>query len=454
MTVNILSTSLRTSLSLSAADRRWIDYLTQTIQDTWDPNNPSRPLSMGYAGSEEFIRLQFEEYLLAFLSSVSLRNHYATTRQSNSQLEKSESNMVEEDPSSEFNADFVDAWQRTANYALFERLTSGSALFDIVEPKHPTAGGLSVEDVQRRVAQQIAELHLDERVREGRETVGRHLAVGKERIGHFSNKLWADIEAMREAQRKRTIEKDDRPVNVKDTNVTATSQHDRTGSDSESRSLSGLSKYAQWSNQAHAPDLSKLQANAKDASAKAGTYLSSWSSWAKDKSRGWQERRASSDTAQSPAIPSPGTTDTVKTAKGALPSEATTLPCHSPLGDDSDATGGEFSAEVHRRWEDVLGPSGNQDDDGKSMTSKTTGEDSAGIGFSPLPTPGQAAWRSASPMSSTLTSPTTTSRTTEATGMKTDDGPATASLDPTSVKMDADDERALYNTAWTEKSPR
>ena len=32
--------------------------------------NPSRPKSMGFTGSEEFIRLQFEEYLLALIASV------------------------------------------------------------------------------------------------------------------------------------------------------------------------------------------------------------------------------------------------------------------------------------------------------------------------------------------------------------------------------------------------
>jgi hypothetical protein len=36
MTVNITSTSLRTALSLSAADRRWIDSLVLSVTDSWD----------------------------------------------------------------------------------------------------------------------------------------------------------------------------------------------------------------------------------------------------------------------------------------------------------------------------------------------------------------------------------------------------------------------------------
>ncbi len=66
-TVNITSTSLRAALQLSVADRRWIDFITQEVNDTWDESDPARPKTMGYVGSEEFLRLQFEEYLLSFI---------------------------------------------------------------------------------------------------------------------------------------------------------------------------------------------------------------------------------------------------------------------------------------------------------------------------------------------------------------------------------------------------
>jgi Transport protein Avl9 len=57
-------------LALTIPDRRWVDFLIQTVNDTWDEEMPDRPKNLGYAGSEEFIRLQFEEYLLALLASV------------------------------------------------------------------------------------------------------------------------------------------------------------------------------------------------------------------------------------------------------------------------------------------------------------------------------------------------------------------------------------------------
>ena len=68
--VTVLSPSLKSALALSTADRRWIDFLTQAVNDTWDESDPSRPKTHGYAGSEEFIRLQFEEYLLAMVAAM------------------------------------------------------------------------------------------------------------------------------------------------------------------------------------------------------------------------------------------------------------------------------------------------------------------------------------------------------------------------------------------------
>jgi hypothetical protein len=146
-TVNITSSSLRQALVLSTPDRRWIDFLTQTVNDTWDEANPSRPKDHGYAGSEEFIRMQFEEYLLAMLSAVKYKAYMEKS--------KNRDNMIAEhegDPASEYSNDYIHAWLDTENFRIWNKFTD-SHLFDIVDPKHPCSGGLSIEDVQRRLAQ-------------------------------------------------------------------------------------------------------------------------------------------------------------------------------------------------------------------------------------------------------------------------------------------------------------
>lgn len=148
-TVNITSSSLRNALILSTPDRRWIDFLTQTVNDTWDESNPSRPKDHGYAGSEEFIRMQFEEYLLALLSSVKCKMYVEKNRDKEHLIPE-----VDGDPAGEFSNDWVHAWMETENFRIFNKFTD-SHLFDIIDPKHPCSGGLSIEDVQRRLAQYV-----------------------------------------------------------------------------------------------------------------------------------------------------------------------------------------------------------------------------------------------------------------------------------------------------------
>jgi hypothetical protein len=123
---------------------------------------PDRPKNLGYVGSEEFIRLQFEEYLLALLSSVK----YRIFLESKKDELKEAIIEVDGDPSNEFGSEWVTAWMQTENFRLFNNFAGtvirqrkkmligpDSHIFDIVDPKHPCSGGLTVEDIQRRLAQ-------------------------------------------------------------------------------------------------------------------------------------------------------------------------------------------------------------------------------------------------------------------------------------------------------------
>ncbi|CAD0084002.1 unnamed protein product, partial [Aureobasidium vineae] len=268
-TINIYSPSLRNALALSTADRRWIDFLTQSVHDTWDENIPSRPKDMGYAGSEEFIRLQFEEYLLSLLSA-SKYSRFVSSHKGDPKALLSE---VEGDPAVEFGSEFMNQWALTENFALFER-TTDSHLFDVVEPRHPCAGGLTIEDVQRRLAAQVSELHLDERWRGSKEAMGKHISTGRERVAGAINTLWADIEVMREAQRRRAEEHKATAANIPP---------------------------------ASEEKMAQAQASVQAASSRAGAYLSSWGAWASEKRKNWQKPE-NSNTAAVPKPPiSPST---------------------------------------------------------------------------------------------------------------------------------------------------
>ncbi|KXJ95699.1 transport protein Avl9-domain-containing protein [Microdochium bolleyi] len=254
--INITSSSLRSALALSHADRRWIDAITQEVNDTWDDANPGRPKTMGYRGSEEFIRLQFEEYLLSLISSVKYHNYLAQ----NSLNPRAALPHIEGDPAHDFNTDWIEAWEKTSNYRLWVSNTD-SHLFDIVEPRHPCAGGLSVDDVQRRIQQQVQDMHLDERFAVAGEVLGRNLAAGRDKANTIFSKLYADMEAMREAQRKRAEE--------------ARSSSPSAGSKEKSNySVDGTGD-------------DKSQNPAGSVGAKAGAYIGSWTSWASQKQKAW-----------------------------------------------------------------------------------------------------------------------------------------------------------------------
>jgi hypothetical protein len=260
-TISISNLSLNRALALTVPDRRWIDFLTQTVNDTWDETNPGRPNTLGYAGSEEFIRLQFEEYLLALLSAVKYRLYVEKHKDDPKAL----LNEVEGDPANEFGADWVRAWMATENFRVFNKFTD-SHIFDIVEPHHPCTGGLTIEDVQRRLAAQVAELHLDERFNSGREALGKHLATGQARVSEAFNNLWADIEKKREEQRRRAAGR---------------RESGEVDQEAEAKTANGT-RYPK------APDLTQAQAAVSAASQRAGAYLSSWGTWASEKRKaGW-----------------------------------------------------------------------------------------------------------------------------------------------------------------------
>jgi hypothetical protein len=255
-TINITSSSLRAALTLSAADRRWIDFITQSVNDTWDESNPGRPSTMGYVGSEEFIRLQFEEYLLSLISAVKCHNymkHHANNP-------RAMLPQVEGDPSHDFGMDWIEAWSRSENYRIWDRYTD-SHLFDIVEPKHPCAGGLTIDDVQKRVMEQVKEFHLDERFAVGKEVLGRNLQAGKEKASTVFNKLYADMEALRESQRRKHEE--------------AKREAERNGT-------------AIPASPGFTPDMNGAKQTVQSVGSKAGAYIGSWGTWMGEKRKtGW-----------------------------------------------------------------------------------------------------------------------------------------------------------------------
>lgn len=268
--------------------------MTQTVLDTWDPENPSRPKNHGYAGSEDAIRLQFEEYILSLLSSTAYQLHHAANPPDpTKQDEHGYPDPLE--AANDFNMEYLTMWRQTNNFALFDRLTSGSRIFDITEPRHPTAGGLNIEDVQRRLQQSVADLHLDERM----QNLNRTIATGREKVGAGIHKIWADYQTMREQRAQ------PQPRTREDTAMRGSTESSRPtqsteAADKPASPTTATSVGGGWAStlreraskiQVQRPDTTQVQAAAKENAAKAGAYLSSWGSWAKERGKEWQEGR-------------------------------------------------------------------------------------------------------------------------------------------------------------------
>ncbi|RMZ90603.1 hypothetical protein DV736_g2158, partial [Chaetothyriales sp. CBS 134916] len=276
--ISILSPSLRQALQLSAADRRWIDALTEKVIETWDEKNPSQPKGMGYQGSEEAIRLAFEEYILSLCSCMAYQQYREgvdgekksfdkisravkarrSAEREVARAEFDESILPKEeddedngdgnlpktpppglsrdaslissskantlatissppkkvdlvaqtyDPADnalDFSPHFLSAWHNTLNCQSFLTHVQGRRIFDLVEPRHPTAGGFNIDDLNRRLAQNLGDLrkqyNVDERYAMARGRAGEALQASRERWGRW----WSDLE-----ERRRNKENDD-----------------------------------------------------------------------------------------------------------------------------------------------------------------------------------------------------------------------------------------------------
>lgn len=166
---------------------------------------------MSFVGSEDYIRAQFEEYVLALLSSVKYDNYiqrHSSTLQNESVLPEigtlriPTQLIVEGVPVRDFGAAWVEEWRHTSNYAIWMSLTD-QELFDVMEPKHPCAGAstLSLEDVQLRVQQKMHDLKLDEKMAQSKEVLSRTWVSGSTKVRGAVESAWAGLDQYR-SQRK------------------------------------------------------------------------------------------------------------------------------------------------------------------------------------------------------------------------------------------------------------
>ncbi|CDR44121.1 CYFA0S13e03862g1_1 [Cyberlindnera fabianii] len=126
-TVEVINHDLIQPLQLTSPDKKWMSQIVSSVSASCAEGYS------GFLGSDDYIRLQFEDYLTGFLASVKYNNlisrfdgvppsELVTKEYDHSQLKY-------------FNVNFVNMWKQTHNYSLFNRITDDH-LFDVFEPRH------------------------------------------------------------------------------------------------------------------------------------------------------------------------------------------------------------------------------------------------------------------------------------------------------------------------------
>lgn len=176
--------TLQSLVALTAADRKWMDELVNVVVESYNPEDPSRPTTLKYEGSEDWIRARFEDYICSMLSCVKYSTFLGksnpdplskTTATAGTAAGTNTATIEAPDAHAaihSFNPLFINAFKSTAAHTIWDNTTS-SLLFDLVPYRHPCGGKVStLEDVGLRLSAGLYDLKLEEQLHSGREALG------------------------------------------------------------------------------------------------------------------------------------------------------------------------------------------------------------------------------------------------------------------------------------------
>ncbi|KAG0359193.1 late secretory pathway protein avl9 [Gamsiella multidivaricata] len=185
-TVEFLQDSLSSVLSLTSADRRWMDEIIEAVND-----NGVNDAQTEYTGSDDYLRAKFEEYLLTLLSSVK-HSQYTQVDDSIEGI----GSATDRDLTSDYGSYFIKAWQQTPNYQLWNDYVDWELLNEIVAPGHPCQGNFSLAHVQRRLANQLKDMRIDKNLQPLKQSFSRAMTTSRERLSNVFDTVWQEFEKL------------------------------------------------------------------------------------------------------------------------------------------------------------------------------------------------------------------------------------------------------------------
>ncbi|KAG0318022.1 late secretory pathway protein avl9 [Linnemannia gamsii] len=186
-TIEFLQDSLSGILSLTSADRRWMDEIIQAVNESGNTDSQTE-----YAGSDDYLRAKFEEYILTLLSSVKHAQKVTQTEDSTEGM----GNPSDRDMTADYGTYFIKAWQQTPNYQLWNDYVDWELLNEIVAPGHPCQGNFSLAHVQRRLANQLKDMRIDKNFVPLKQSFSRAMTTSRERISNVFDSVWQEFEKL------------------------------------------------------------------------------------------------------------------------------------------------------------------------------------------------------------------------------------------------------------------
>ncbi|XP_076243884.1 late secretory pathway protein AVL9 homolog isoform X2 [Calliopsis andreniformis] len=148
---------LRRQLHLTTEDLRFADYVVRHVAE---PRKDIFLDGVGWEGGDEWIRTQFRVYLLSMLRTSMQQD----TRQSD-----------------HYNSAFMTAWRSTNNYKLWS--SSNKPEINNIEPGHPFAGQLSVQDMKLRLSHTMQNTESGRKLNQAMASTGRAVATTGKAVG-------------------------------------------------------------------------------------------------------------------------------------------------------------------------------------------------------------------------------------------------------------------------------
>ncbi|GFZ51075.1 Late secretory pathway protein avl9 [Saitozyma sp. JCM 24511] len=172
MTFEFTDPKIDRMVALTPSDRRWMDDVVKTVEETWDVPEEQRG---SFRGSDDDLRSRFEEYICAALASLKYAEFLAKSRAADIGITGvgGDGNVLQP-----FSEQWLGAFRKTKAFELWDACTD-PVLFDICEPRHPCEGKPSmVSDFGLRITEGLHDLKLEESLAPTREALSSAIAAG------------------------------------------------------------------------------------------------------------------------------------------------------------------------------------------------------------------------------------------------------------------------------------